>query len=633
MISRRLFLAAMSCTVVPTRLLADSLDSAFLADRVATGELPELSERLPVNPRVINLASMGRVSGQHGGKIRMLIGRQKDIRYVPINSYSRLVGYNEKLDLVPDILESYSIDEGRIFTFFLREGHKWSDGSELTADDFEYYWNDVVLNTDYLRGGPPESLKVKNKIARFEKLDKLTVRYSWDDPKPQFLSRLAAPIPQTLALPSKYLRQFHASYQSAEKLAALIKENRVDDWIGLHRKMSRQNRPENPYLPTLEAWRPTTAPPAEQFIFERNPYFHRVDENGRQLPYIDKMELNVSSAEIIGAKTATGESDLQVTGIGLSDYTLMKEAESRFPIKVSLWRRSRGSSIALYPNLNCTDKVWRKLFHDVRMRRAMSLAVNRREINQVIYYGLAHESANTVLPESPLYRPEYASAWSSHDPEQANVLLDELGMQERAANGVRLLPDGRLANITIESTGESTLETDVLELITDHFRQIGIALFIRSSQRDIFRSRVKGGDVLMSVFGGIDNGLPSADMPPTRFAPTRDDQLQWPVWGIHYMSGKFQGEAPDLPEVQELGRLLDAWMATTTTEQRAEIWASMLAIHADQVFSIGTVNGAMQPVVRSAKMRNIPDVALLGFEPTSYLGVYMPDTFWLDDTL
>lgn len=639
MITRRHLLGMMVSAALPSRLpaatavAAGSLESELLQQRVAAGQLPELSQRLPLNPRVIDLGAMGREPGQHGGTLRMLIGGQRDIRYVPINSYSRLVGYNLQLELVPDILESFTVDEGRIFTFHLRQGHKWSDGSEFTAEDFHYYWHDVILNSDILRGGPPVSLKVNGNVARFEVLDPLTIRYSWDLPMPQLLPKLAAPIPLTLALPSSYMRQFHARYQTPEKLAALVKEYRVDDWVGLHRKMSRQNRPENPNLPTLEPWRPTTQPPAEQFVFERNPYFHRVDEHGRQLPYIDRMVLNVSTTDIIAAKAATGESDLQATGVDLPDYTLIKEAESRFPLKVSLWKRTRGSSVVLFPNLNCKDPVWRRLFQDVRMRRALSLAVNRHEINQVIYYGLAHESANTVLPESPLYKPEYAKAWSSYEPDHANRLLDTLGLDKRHENGIRLLPDGRLANITVESSGESTLETDVLELIRDHFRDIGIALFVRTSQRDIFRSRIMGGDVMMSVFQGLDNGLPSADMSPSELAPSSDDQLQWPSWGLYYLSGHAQGEPSPLFHVQLLSNLLDEWMLSTSTADRVRIWSRMLAIQADQVFTIGTINGTLQPVVRSSRLHNLPEEGLFGFQPTSYFGAYMPDTFWLDKDL
>lgn len=626
MITRRAILGLLASATIPARLKAGSTDSSVGTD--ADDQLPDLQHRLPENPRVLDLKSLGREPGQQGGRVRMLVGRQKDIRYVPIFSYSRLVGYNEQLQFVPDILESYTIEEGRIFTFKLRAGHKWSDGSELSSEDFRYYWEDVILNTDILRSGPPARLKVNGDIAKFEVLDKLTVRYTWDLPMPRFLSMLAAPIPQTLLLPSAYMRQFHGKYQTQAHLEPLVKKQRVDNWIRLHRKMMRQNRPENPDLPTLEAWRPRTYPPAEQFVFERNPYFHRVDENGVQLPYIDKMVLNVSSAGLISAKTATGESDLQATGLGLPDYTLIKEAEKRFPIKVSLWRQTRGSSVALFPNLNCRDDVWRGLFQDVRMRRAMSLAINRREINQVICYGLAKESADTILPESPLHKPEYTSAWASYDPDQANALLDEIGLQKRGANGIRYIPDGRQANITIESAGESTLETDVLELITDYFRQIGVALFIRNSQRDIFRSRVVGGDVMMSAWQGMDNGLPSADMPPTQLAPTSNDQLQWPVWGLYYLSGHKQGKPADMAAVERLSQLLDAWLLTTTTEQRAQIWEQMLEIHADQVYSIGTVNGTLQPVVKSDRLQNVPDDGLYGFEPMSYLGVYMPDTFW-----
>ncbi len=83
-----------------------------------------------------------------------------------------------------------------------------------------------------------------------------------------------------------------------------------------------------------------------------------------------------------------------------------------------------------------------------------------------------------MLPESPLYKPEYADAWINHDPDQANALLDEAGLQKRNEDNIRLLPDGRLAEITIETPGESTLDTDVLELVTDHWRKIGIALYL-----------------------------------------------------------------------------------------------------------------------------------------------------------
>lgn len=628
MITRRTTLALLATAVLPRPVYAEA---PLLEADVASGALPPMALRVPENPRVIDLPGMGRQTGVPGGTLRMLVGGQRDIRLIPINSYSRLVGYSESLQLLPDILADVEAVENQTYTLHLRNRHRWSDGNPFTAADFKYAWDDVINNTDLYRGGPPVDLMSNGQVCTFTVIDEVTVQYLFAGPMPDFLPKLAAPLPLMLFMPQAYMRGFHATYQTPEKLAELIEVNRVDDWQGLHQKMSRTNRPENPDLPTLEAWRPRTPPPSERFVFERNPYFHRVDQAGTQLPYVDRIVLDVASADIISAKTATGESDLQMMGVDFPDYTLLKQAEKIHPLHVSLWRRTQGSSVTLLPNLNCKDDVWRSLFQDVRMRRALSVAINRTELNKVLYFGLARESADTVLPESPLFRPEYASAWSQYDPKLANSLLDELGLTERGGGGIRILPDGRQAGIVVETAGESSLETDVLELVRDHMRDVGIAIYIRASQRDIFRSRALGGDVQMSVWQGLDNGVPTADMAPDQLAPTSADQLQWPIWGSWYSSAQTAGTAPDFAPAQDLVRMLEEWRQSTTTAVRAEIWARMLALRADQVLTIGTINASLQPVVRSSRLRNVPEDGLFGFLPTSFLGAYLPDTFFYDE--
>jgi peptide/nickel transport system substrate-binding protein len=629
-ITRRTALALLASTLIPGAARAAFIGPDYFQKKIDSGDLPDTISRLPKNPRIINLQALGRKPGIHGGTVRMLIGGPRDIRLMPINCYARLIGYDEEFGFQADILERYDVAEDRIFTFQLREGHKWSDGSDLTSEDFRYFWEDVALNKEIHRGGPPTDLMVNSKPPLVEILGPLTIRYTWDGPNPDFLSKLAAPSPARLFLPAAYMKQFHVKYQDKTKLAELIRKNKVDDWSGLHMKMSRQVRPENPALPTLDAWRNLTAPPAEQFVFERNPFYHRVDENGRQLPYLDRFLLNVTSSEIISAKTASGDSDLQPTGLDFADYTFLKDAEKRFPLKVNLWKRTQGSRIAILPNLNCADDTWRAAFRDVRVRRALSIAINRHEINMACFYGLTTESSDTVLPESPLYRPEFAQAWAQFDPAAANALLDEAGLGNRNSDGIRLLPDGRIAHIIVETAGESTLETDVLELVRDHWHHVGISLSTRVTQRAVFRSRAMGGEVTMAVWAGMDNGIPTADMLPSSLAPTGDDQLQWPIWGVHYLSGGREGKAPDLPEAAELLDMLKNWRASPTLEERRKIWLEMLLLYSQQVFSIGIVNGALQPLVHAARMQNVPEKALFGFDPTSYLGVYMPDTFWYE---
>ena len=284
----------------------------------------------------------------------------------------------------------------------------------------------------------------------------------------------------------------------------------------------------------------------------------------------------------------------------------------------------------MYPNLNAEDPVWRELLRDVRFRRALSLAIDRHEINQVIYYGFAREGNDTVFPDCPLFKPEYSTAWARFDLKKANALLDEIGLTDRNKNGIRLLPDGRPLEIIVETAGESTEQVDVLELIASTWQKAGIKLFNKPLQREVFRNRIYSGKTVMSVWGGLENGLPTPDMSPSPLAPTRQDQYQWPKWGQFHETGGSVGEPPDLPAAQRLMELNAQWVSSSSTEERKKIWELMLDIRAEMVFTIGIVAGVPQPVVVNKKLRNVPKKGIYNWEPGAHFGIYHPDTFWFD---
>ncbi|MEO1264117.1 MAG: ABC transporter substrate-binding protein [Pseudomonadota bacterium] len=605
------------------------IETPSLAKAVEKGELPPVAQRLPENPRVLDPTKYGGTLGRHGGRMRWLMGKQKDLRMLVYYSYARLVGYNEKYGLKADILEKFTVEDGRIFTFTLRKGHKWSDGHPFTTEDFRYWWEDVANDKRVGRGMPAKML-VNGKPPTVEFIDEVTVRFTWEDANPEFLPSLAATRPLVIFMPAHFMKQFHPRYADKAELEKRVKAVKLRNAKRLHMRMARSARPENPERPMLDPWIQTTKPPSTLFTFRRNPFYHRVDPAGRQLPYVDEVRIAMGSTSLIPAKVGAGDSDLQARYLRFDDYTFLKAAEKRGTIKVKLWDKSRGAHMAIVPNLNAKDPVWRKLNRDKRFRQALSLAINRREINQAIFYGLAKESADTILPGSPLYRKDYAKAFARFDLDRANELLDAVGLGERDGDGIRLLPDGRRAEIILTSAGESSEQADVLSLIRDTWRKAGIALYTRSSQRELFRKRIYSGETIMSVWEGLDNAMASAATSPTELAPTKQSQLHWPQWGLYYETSGEQGAAPDLPEGRKLIAALERWQAAASPDARKAAWHAMLKIHAQNVFTIGIVNATKQPVAMSPKLRNVPDHGVYAYEPGGFFGIYHPDLFWLE---
>ena len=609
--------------VFPLGVLAQNpIEPPMLRLDVNQGKLPPVEKRLPQQPLVVRVDNLGK----HGGSLHSLVGRSRDTRLLVVYGYARLVGYDRNLELVPDLLESFEVQEGRVFTLKLRKGHRWSDGHPFTAEDFRYYWEDVANNKELSPAGAPRELLVDGEPPKFEVLSDTVVRYSWHKPNPHFLPRQAGASPLFIYRPAHYLKPLHKKY-SEQVRKAEAEGTAKRRWSAVHNRADNLYESDNPDLPTLQPWMNTTRPPADRFVAVRNPYFHRVDESGRQLPYIDRLILAVADPKLIPAKTGAGEADLQARDVHFNNYTFLKQGERKNGYRTLLWRPGKGAHFALYPNLNTNDPVWRQLLRDVRFRRALSLAIDRSLVNQVLYFGLAIESNNTVLPQSPLFREAYRDRWARYDRKQASALLDDIGLR-KGRDGIRRLPDGRPLEIIVETAGESTEHTDVLELIRETWREIGIKLFSKPSQREAWRNRIFSGETVMSAWGGIENGLATPDNSPDELAPTSQSQHQWPKFGQYLETAGKSGEPVDIPEVKELQRLYKMWLESTSRQDRERAWHAMLELHAEQQFTIGVVSGVPQPVVARDTLMNVPERGFYNWDPGAFFGIYRPDTFW-----
>lgn len=597
-----------------------------LADRVKAGTLPPVDKRIPRQPRVIDHFAGSDGPGKHGGQLNTLVASSRDTRLMTIYSYTRLIVYDEKFALHPDILESFEAKEGREFTLKLRAGHKWSDGHPFTTADFRFFWEDIANNSELSPSGPSVELMVDGQPPKVDIIDEVTIRYSWDKPNPHFIESQARAAPLFLFRPAHYLKTLHGKYTPEEQILARYKGSR---WANVFKRQDAMYGNSNVDMPTLNPWVLTTVPPAQRYVFARNPYFHRIDSKGQQLPYIDEVVMAVAAANLIPAKAGLGEADLQSRYLSMRDYTFLQKSAKQSGIRVYLWESGSGSQLALYPNLNASDPEWRKLMRDVRFRRALSLAIDRDDLNQSVYLGLAKPSNNTVMERSELFKPEYATKWATYDPKLAATLLDEAGLNKRGPDGIRLLPGGRSATIVVEHSSEETENSDALMLIAECWKKVGIKMLSKPQTLENFRMRAFSGEAIMTAYAGFVTAVPTVDTNPREFAPTMQGGLQWSRWGMYVESKGKQGEACDMPSACKLMDYLREWETSTDATVRRKAWDEILEANADEVFSIGTVNGIRQPVVVGPKVRNVPKKGYHAWDPGGYFGLYQPDTFWI----
>ena len=633
----RKFFLALAATLGFAPLAAHSdgpvlQESSFWAQEVNAGSLPHVQDRIPSEPLVVDLEAKGRSFGRQGGTLRTLISRTKDVRQMVVYGYARLVGYQPDYTLAPDILAAVDVEEGRKFTLHLRPGHRWSDGMPFTSDDFRYWWENVANDPDITPSGPPDFMIADNRLGKVTFPDEHTVVFEWQIPNPNFLPLLAQASPPFIYRPAHYLSQFHKKFADPDALVEKVKAARVKSWAALHNKRDNMYKFDNPALPTLQPWINSSDKDSSRKLFVRNPYFHRIDSRGVQLPYIDVVQMTVVGGGLIAAKANAGEVDLQARGLDFPDVAILKKGEADGgKYRTLLWANGAASQIAIYPNLNFADPVWREVMRDVRFRRALSLGIDRRMINRALYFGLASEGGMSALSQSALYNDDNTHAWSMMNLAHANALLDDMGLTDRTPAGLRKLPDGRPMEFVIETAGERSEEENALAIIADTWRDLGIRLIMRPLDRDILRNRIYAGRTMASVWFGWDNGLPGPSTSPSYLAPTNQEFFAWPMWGQYYQTVGQAGSPPDMQPAKRLMLLANDWNHTDDPQVREDIWKRMLAIHAEQQFAIGVLAEAPQPVVVSNDLMNVPEHGIWAFDPGAHFGIHRIDEFYFQD--
>ena len=596
--------------------------SPFLDGR----DLPPVKERLPKDPIVVT--PLERL-GEYGGHAHIT---NWDL-WQFFQWEAALTISADMRSYFPNLAEWYKLSEdGLSLTIKLREGIRWSDGEPLKSDDFVFTFEDLWKNDEY----QPETYRTVEGTSA-EKIDDLTFRYVFPAPRPLFIN-FVAQYGDFMIDPSHYMKQFHPAYTEPEELEARIQEYEALNWTQLINDIRREGSDHSVKVPTLRAFKLIERSPARR-KYERNPYYHKVDAQGRQLPYIDGFSSQqVDNWEVMAAMASTGQLDFAAFALRTQDIPLLKLGEGQGLVKVNIWTRVHASDVAIQPNYNYEDedyeddpKRYQKLYWDRRFRQALSHAINRDEVNNIIYFGRGVPRQVTVHPSSSFFKPEYEKRYLKYDPDHSRALLDEMEVIDRDGDGYREFPDGSRLTITLEYFDFETPKGITMELVQEYWRVIGIDLRLKNVDGNLQRERATGGKMQMTLWHAdrvTDILFPL--FPDWWVARSISwDRGMWNDWSRWYMRhGEFGTEPPEV--MKQLQAWTDEMWITMDPEERIRIGQQILEVGADYLWVIGTIGLAPHPVVVSKRLHGVPEKGIWGWDNRWTLANH-PHTWYIDD--
>ncbi|HOP56501.1 MAG TPA: ABC transporter substrate-binding protein [bacterium] len=571
-----------------------------LADLVKQGKLPSVEKRLSEEPAVVEPIEE---IGQYGGSLQgPHLGRSP--QYTRI-TYEPLVRWNLETDkVIPNVAKSWKISNGgKVITFYLRKGMKWSDGEPFTADDIIFWYEDITLNKD-LTPVFPAWLIAGGKPGKVEKVDNYTVRFVFDVPYTFLLQRIASG--QDCYAPKHYLKKFHPKYTSMDEIMKQAKEEGFDAWYKLF--STKATRWQNKALPVVTAWKVITPLSDAVFTAERNPYYWKVDPAGNQLPYIDKIVWTLSpDREVRVMKHISGEASIGYYDTFESDYTIVMENQQKGGYRVLKWLPALTNVGTLFINQNVKDPVLKKLFTNVQFRRALSLAINRNEIAQLIYSGNATPRQAVPFKGSPYYEERFEKSYIEYNPKKASQMLDQVGLAKRDKDGYRIGPDGKTLEILIEVLPGIGPEPDIAEMIKGYFRNVGLKVSVKTEETSLWVTRAKAGEQQIGLYASSGAYYPLLD--PVWFFPVSDFCYWAPLCGLWYSSNGKSGEEPS-GEIKQLLNVYDQAVLAVGEKERTLLIKRALDIYSKNLWTIGIVAPNTRLVIVKNELRNVPEVTI-----------------------
>ncbi len=604
--------------------------------------LPPVADRLPAEPLVV---APYESIGKYGGTFDMMSNATEAgtsdflaIRHV------NLVRYSDDLQtIVPNIARDWEWnDDYTQLTFFLRKGHKWSDGEPFTAEDVEYWYEGITLNPNVIEK-PKDYALVGGEPMTVDVLDPQTVRFNLPAPKPGLLVHFANSYAQGFQ-PKHFLGQFdpEISSDANEKAKAMGFENGYEvisayygnsDWTDTPTPMlccpDKVAKMPKDTMPTLES-HILIAESTEGRHLVANPYFHQVDTAGNQLPYVSEQdEIFVNEDEVRLLKLVNAEAHFKAQSLQLSTAPLLLENQEKGNYTVHLKPEITISTFAF--NVTHEDLAKRKAFGDLRFRQAMSVAINREEINETAFFGLGEAKQYVGFsPAPPFVEDKWKQHYAQYDPALANRLLDEMGMKDTDGDGFRELQNGEKLVVNLQFSVQG-IAAALVELVGQHWAAVGIQTTVKEVTPDEFRSAQSANklDVTMWRKGqplAIILGTSEMWVPPYQDYFNLRTAMLWSEWVDS--NGASGVEPPDY--AKQMMEDIDAFQSTPVgTPESDKLGARLVENMVGNLLFIGTVQ-VPAPIYHRNIVQNFVEYKTHSYEYyRSY--PYRPTQWWLDE--
>ena len=359
------------------------------------------------------------------------------------------------LEVLPNLALNWETsDDGKEWIFHLRKDVKWNDGEKFTARDVVFTFNKLIYNPD-IPTSSRDIFTVEGEKIIVQAIDDYKVKFS---------------LPFTFA---PFLRALSHEILPVHKYASLVEEGKFTFSMGLDTKLAD--------IVGTGPFRLARYFPGERVTLERNPFYWKKDSCQNQLPYLEKLLFVIlSNSDTAMLKFLEGEidhysirpQDLAILGPDQAkgNFSIYNAGPSLMSNFVVL---NQNSGVNPHTKKPFVEPYKLKWFKNKDFRRAISYAINRKKIIDILMNGLGTPQHSAVSPANIYYYNDKVEKYS-YNPKGAKDILSTIGFSDQDRDGILEDKQGRKLEIIFFTSAENTQRVQIATLIKKDLEAIGV---------------------------------------------------------------------------------------------------------------------------------------------------------------